>query len=124
MTAVLTAADLLFINRVASRRFAAAEPATPDAAAIQASLATGADGPVLRSATAVVAALLTRNAFPTVPQHTALLVLHCWLSLQGLSLLAPQGVLAGMIRGLASDADLAAFERWLEDRTVPSASDA
>ena len=123
MTASLTTADLVFINRVASRRFAGAEPVAPDAAVLDAAVAAGSDGTAVRAATALLAALLTSSAFPTVPEHSALLALHCALALRGLSLLAPQGVLVGMIRALAGGGDPSEFERWLEDRTVPSTSE-
>jgi hypothetical protein len=56
------------------------------------------------------------------PLQTVLLVLHCALSLEGFSLIAPQGVLAGMVRGLAADGDATVVARWLEDRAVPSGS--
>ncbi len=75
----------------------------------------------MRAAT-LAAVLLQRHAFAAAPLQTALLVLHCALSLEGFSLVAPQGVLAGMIHSLADDGDAAAVARWLEDRAVPTTS--
>jgi hypothetical protein len=123
VTAALTRDDLVFINRVAARRFAGAEPLAPDAAVLDSAVAAGGAGTAVASATRLVATLLTSPAFPTVPEHSALLALHCSLALRGLSLLAPQGVLVGMIRALAGGGDPSAFERWLQDRTVPSTSE-
>ncbi|HEX4755253.1 MAG TPA: hypothetical protein VH661_05830 [Candidatus Dormibacteraeota bacterium] len=122
MTSSLTVADLRFVNRVAARRFkgADAQPADGDA------LAEALDGAVgstpLDRAAALAAALLRGGVFAVVPLQTTLLVVHCALALDGFILLAPQGVIVGMIRGLAHDGDAATFARWLEDRTVPSAS--
>jgi prophage maintenance system killer protein len=118
----LAAADLRFINRVASRRFAGGDPPPADEAAIDRVLATAAEGSAFERAAALVSSLLRDGVFTSVPSHTAVLVLHCSLAFDGLSLLAPQGVLVGMIRSLASGGDTDAFERWLVDRAVPSAS--
>jgi prophage maintenance system killer protein len=123
MSSRLTAADLRFINRVAARRFTGAEPPPADGGALAAALERATDGTALERTAALVASLLSGKAFSAVPLHTALLVLHCALSFDGLILLAPQGVIVGMIRGLAHDGDAAAFASWLEDRSVPSASD-
>lgn len=122
MSAGLTAADLSFINRVAARRFAGAEPSEADARALTAALDGAGEGTPLDRAAALAAALLRGRVFTVAPMHTALLVVHAALSLDGFILLAPQGVIVGMIRGLAGDGDAAGFARWLEDRTVPSAS--
>jgi prophage maintenance system killer protein len=118
----LTVADLRFINRVAARRFTEAEPPLVEDSVLAAALDGDAPGTALEATAALVGSLLRGNAFTAVPLHTALLVLHCALAFDGLILLAPQGVIVGMIRGLAGDGDAAAFARWLEDRTVPSAS--
>jgi hypothetical protein len=122
VSGALTPADLGFINRVAARRFAGAEPSEPDPAALTAALDGAGEGTPLDRAAALAAALLRGSVFTVAPLHTALLVVHAALSLDGFILLAPQGVVVGMIRGLAGDGDAAAFARWLEDRTVPSAS--
>lgn len=122
MSAPLSASDLCFINRVASRRFAGAEPARPDRAVLTAALEGAAGTTPLERTAELVASLLTRTAFASAPLQTALLVVHCALALDGFFLLAPQGVIVGMIRSLAGDGDAAAFARWLEDRTVPSTS--
>ncbi len=122
MSSRLTATDLCFINRVAARRFTDAEPPPVDGGALAAALDAATQDTALERAAALVASLLRGNAFTAVPLHTALLILHCALAFDRLILLAPQGVIVGMIRGLAGDGDAAAFTRWLEDRTVPSAS--
>jgi len=122
MSAPLSAADLRFINDVAVRRFAAGEPHSVAEAAVGDALAAAAEGTAYVRAATLAAVLLQRHAFTGAPQQTALLVLHCALGLQGFSLVAPQGVLAGMVAGLAKDGDAAVVARWLEDRAVPSAS--
>ena len=122
MSRTLTVADLRFINRVAARRFAGGDPEDADDGALTAALAGAADGGPLQRTTSLVAALLRERPFATAPLQTALLVLHCALAFDGLSLLAPQGVLAGMTRELAAGADPAGFQRWLEDHAVPAAS--
>ncbi len=122
MKLTLDAADLRFINMVAARRFAAGTAASVDEAALEAALGD-ADGatPYLRAA-ALGAALLRRRVFPGAPLHTALLTLHCALALEHLTLLAPQGVAAGMVRDLQEDGEVEAVARWLEDRAVPTTS--
>jgi prophage maintenance system killer protein len=122
MSAPLRATDLRFVNRIAARRFAGGEPVAVDDAVIEAALAASADGtPFVRAAT-LAAVLLQRHAFASAPLPTALLILHCALTLEGFVLVAPQGVTAGMIRALADDGNSATMARWLEDRAVPSAS--
>ena len=122
MSPSLTVADLCFINRVAARRYGGPEPA-PAADAVLTEALEGAVGatPLDRTA-ALVASLLKRGAFASAPLQSALLVLHCALAIDGFVLLAPQGVIVGMIRGLAGKDEAPAFARWLEDRTVPSTS--
>jgi prophage maintenance system killer protein len=122
VSAPLQAADLRFINRVAAKRFTAAEPASVDEAAIAGAIAAAADGTTYVRAATLAAVLVQRGAFSSAPRQTALLVLHCALSLEGFSLVAPQGVMAGMIQQLAGDGDAAGLARWLEDRAVPTAS--
>lgn len=122
MSPRLQAADLRFINGVAARRFAGGEPSSIDDAAVQDAVAAAAEGTAFARAATLVAVLVQRHAFTSAPLQTALLILHCALSLQGFSLIAPQGVMAGMIEGLAKNGDAAIVARWLEDRAVPSAS--
>jgi hypothetical protein len=122
MSDLMGAADLRFINGVASRRFAGGELAAVDEGILAAAVADAAGGtPFVRAAT-LAAALLQRHVFATAPLQTALLTLHCALALEGLSLLAPQGVVAGMIRELAAGGDAATVAGWLEDRAVPAAA--
>ncbi len=122
MSAQLTAADLRFINTVAAKRFAGGDPGSVDDGALTEAVGAAADGtPFVRAAT-LVSVLVHRRAFSSALLQTALLTLHCALSLEGFSLIAPQGVTAGMVKGLASNGDAAIVARWLEDRAVPSAS--
>ncbi len=122
MSAPLQAADLRFINSVAARRFGGGEPGSVDVGALDAALFAAADGTAFVRTAMLAAVLVQRQAFASAPLQTALLVLHCALSLEGFSLIAPQGVLAGMIDALAKDGDAGVVARWLEDRAVPTAS--
>jgi prophage maintenance system killer protein len=122
VTAPLQAGDVAFIHRVATRRFAGDELGTVDAAAVDDAVAAAADGTAFVRAATLAAELLRRRAFSTASLQTTLLVLHCAMSLEGFSLVAPQGVLAGMVASLATEGDVASVARWLEDRAVPAAS--
>ena len=122
MSAPLQAADLRFINSVAARRFGGGEPGSVDPGALDAALSAAAEGTAFVRAATLAAVLVQRQAFASAPLQTALLVLHCALSLEGFSLIAPQGVLAGMIDALAKDGDAGVVARWLEDRAVPTSS--
>ncbi len=122
MSASLQSADVRFIHRVAAKRFAGGEAGSIDEAAIDEAVAAADGGTSFVRAATMAAGLLQRRAFSSSPLQTALLVLHCALSLDGFSLVAPQGVLAGMIQQLAADGDPAGVARWLEDRAVPTAS--
>lgn len=118
---MLTAADLRFINAVAAGRFARGDHADVDDAALTEAVALqrAGDPPSVRAAT-LAAALLGRQVFAAAPLPTALLAMHCSLSLDGAMLLAPQGVVAGMVKGLAAGDAPGSIARWLEDRAVPS----
>ena len=122
MTRSLTAADIAFINRVAARRFAGADPVPPDEAALQAACGAATEGTATERAAHLVAGLLADGAFRTAPLQSALLTLHCALALNGLTLLAPQGVLAGMLRAAAGPGGADVLARWVDDRAVPSGS--
>lgn len=122
MSAPLGAADLRFINRVAAKRFTGSEPGAIDDRAIDAAIVAAAEGTAFVRTATLAATLLRGRAFSSAPRQTALLALHCAMSLEGFSLVAPQGVLAGMIQQLATDTDAASVARWLEDRAVPTAS--
>lgn len=122
MSARLSVADLRFVNRVAARRFAGADPPPADGGALAAALDGAVGTTALDRAAALAASLLRGGVFAAAPLQTTLLAVHCALAFDGLILLAPQGVIVGMIRGLAKDGEAATFARWLEDRTVPSAS--
>ncbi|MFN2582307.1 MAG: hypothetical protein ABR498_06155 [Candidatus Dormibacteria bacterium] len=114
MSATLDPQQLRFINLVAARRFAHQEgdvPA-PDVGEI--------DGATpQRRAAALAAALMQPGAVETAAAQTALLAVCCQLRRDGLRLIAPQGVLAGMVRGLATGRVTAdEFAAWLQDRSV------
>ncbi len=118
---MLSVADLRLVNSVAARRFGGVDSPAVDEEALAAAVAEQrADDTAYARAASLVAALLRRSVFATAPLPTALLSLHCALSLAGIVLLAPQGVVAGMIKGLAAGDDPAILVRWLEDRAVPS----
>jgi prophage maintenance system killer protein len=122
MSAPLQAADLRFINRVATKRFAGGDAGSVDDRAIDEAIGAAAEGTAYVRAATLAAVLVQRRAFSSAPRQTALLVLHCALSVEGFSLVAPQGVMAGMIQQLAADGEAAGVARWLEDRAVPTGS--
>ena len=114
--------DLRFINLVAVRRFAgreqAAEPRELDAA-----LESLADSTPYARAAHLARELLSRQVFADEPLPTALLAMVAQLERDGLQLLAPQGVVVGMLRELAGgEVTFETVARWLEDRAVPSSS--
>jgi prophage maintenance system killer protein len=121
VTAPLQASDLRFINAVAAKRFGGTDAGSFDSEAIAVAVTAATEGTAFVRAATLAATVLQRRAFAVAPRQTALLVLHCALALEGFSLIAPQGVLAGMIEALARDGDAVAVARWLEDRAVPSA---
>lgn len=122
MSAVLSADDLRFINRIATARYGGAEVGAVDEVALAAALDAASEGSPFVRAAALAGGLLGRMAFAAAALPTALLAVHCVLALEGFSLIAPQGVAAGMIRGLDGAGDAATVARWLEDRAVPAAS--
>lgn len=113
----LAARDIAFIDAVARRRFS--EQAALDGAAIDIALDASREDSAFARAAAIAAAVTGTRAAGRAPLHTALLAMHCSLALDGYSLLAPQGVVAGMVRDLAANHDEGAVARWLEDRAVP-----
>lgn len=119
---LLRPADLRLIHLVASRR--RGEP-TPDLDAAELDSLLGelnaADSGTTFTRTAGVAAGVSRlgDGGPLYAQM-ALLALCCQLALEGYTLVAPQGVLAGMITGLRNGrGNAASLARWLEDRALP-----
>lgn len=120
MSGVLSDADLRFINLVAARRRGATPDQTAPPEGVLGDLA-GAE-PISRAAE-IAHRLAAGSPFGAAPLCTALLAMHCQLQLDGFQLLAPQGVTAGMLRGLRDGgADVVTVERWLRDRCVSSAS--
>jgi hypothetical protein len=119
----LSADDLRFINLVASRTFGAGDPAG-EARALEDALASLPEGPPNQRAAALADALLRRRVFAVAPLTTAFLAMSCQLELSGVQLLSPQGAIVGMVRELADGAvDARTVARWLEDRSVPIASE-
>lgn len=116
----LSAADLRFINRVVAARFGAG-PTEVDDAALAAAVEAVPDGTPQRRAAVLAAELLARRVFASEPRRTVLIALHCALGVEDIGLLAPQGVLAGMVASLErGEVDL--VTRWLDDRSVPRSS--
>jgi hypothetical protein len=109
--------DLRFINLVAARRFAGSDPSPPQA--LDAALAQVTGVSAFERSASLAAVLLASGAFSVAPRPTAFLAMCVQLNLHGYDLLAPQGVAAGMMAGLAAGRlDVAAVARWLEDRSV------
>ena len=110
-------ADLRLINLAAARRFAGSDPAPPQG--LDAALAKVAGVTAFERAASLAAVLLARGVFTVAPRPTAFLAMCVQLNLNGYDLLAPQGVAAGMVAGLAGGRlDVQAVARWLEDRSV------
>ena len=110
--------QLRFINLVAARRVGGDEQASP--APPQIAPDDLHDGPPVRRIAELGAALARPGAVTETALPTALLAVICQLNRDGYRLVAPQGVAAGMIRGLSTGAvSVDAFAAWLEDRTIP-----
>lgn len=70
-------------------------------------------------AAGLAAAVVADGSFGSAGLVAALLALTVQLRLDGYQLTAPQGVLAGMVRGLSTGrADVDTVARWLEDRAI------
>ena len=109
--------DLRFINLVAARRFAGSDASPPQA--LDAALAQVIGASPYERAASLAAVLLTEGVFTVAARPTAFLAMCVQLNLHGYDLLAPQGVAAGMMAGLAAGRlDVQAVARWLEDRSV------
>ncbi|MBV8300491.1 MAG: hypothetical protein JOY68_01040 [Candidatus Dormibacteraeota bacterium] len=119
--AALSEADLRFVNLVASRRFHGVDPAPPgDVAAV---LIAAERATAFERAAALARELLQRGVFATAAAETALLAMLCRLAADGYDLVAPQGAVVGMVRGLAEGSvDERTVARWLQDRAVPRAA--
>ncbi|MGH7686966.1 MAG: hypothetical protein ACREN2_09140 [Candidatus Dormibacteria bacterium] len=115
---VLTLEEVRFINLVATRRVAhdaAATPAPPHTTLEQVS----SEQPAQRAAQ-LGAALTRPGALDEVALPSALLAVLCQLHRDGFRLVAPQGAVAGMVRGLSSGrVGLSDFAAWVEDRSIP-----
>jgi len=109
--------DLRFINLVAARRFAGSDPSPPQA--LDAALAQVTGVSAYERAASLAGVLVAGGVFAVAPRPTAFLAMCVQLNLHGYDLLAPQGVAAGMMAGLAAGRlDVHAVARWLEDRSV------
>lgn len=114
--AVLTGDEVRFVNLVAARRSGSLAPGwQPPALALD---PIDGDTPFARAA-ALAAALARPGVLETASLPTILLATCCQLRRDGHRLMAPQGVAAGMTRGLANGSVSAAeFAAWLKDRAV------
>ena len=116
MSVTISPADLRFIAATLSSR-AGGDGSSPD----------GLDAPVsLQSATpSTRAAELGAIVFTRIPKAPlrraiALTAMACQLRLDGYMLLAPQGVVVGMVGGLDTGrVSASAVARWIEDRAIP-----
>ena len=115
MSDLLAVDEVRFINLVAARRFAADAALQPPALVLE-----GVHGDTAHDrAAALGAALLRPGVLEVAALPTALLAVCCQLRREGQRLLAPQGVAAGMIRGLAAgEVSAGGFADWLRDRAV------
>lgn len=114
---VLTLDQLRFINLVAARRVGGDRASSPDAPQM---VIEGLRGErAARRAAELAAALARPGALAEAALPTALLAVICQLNRDGYRLVAPQGVAAGMIRGLRTGAvGVDSFAAWVEDRAI------
>ena len=115
--AVLSLDELRFINLVAARRTGADHRASPPPPHL---VIDGLDGARPARRVAELGAALARpGALAEAALPTALLAVICQLGRDGYRLVAPQGVAAGMVRGLRTGAvSVDAFAAWVEDRAI------
>lgn len=121
-TPLLQSADIRLIHLVASRRRGVPAPALDEAAldSTMANLTGGDSGTPFARTAGVAAAVIGLVDDPAVAGQMALLALCCQLAVEGFTLVAPQGVLAGMVADLRSGrGNEASLSRWLEDRALP-----
>jgi hypothetical protein len=116
-SAALSADQLRFINLVAARRIGGDAHASPAAPHVEFDGAQSA--PAARRVAELGAALAHPGVVAETALPTVLLAVICQLHREGYRLVAPQGVAAGMIRGLnTGDVSVESFAAWLEDRTI------
>ena len=108
--------EVRFVNLVAARRFGSVDVAwQPPALALD---GLGAATAYMRAAS-LGAALARPGVLEVAALPTILLAVCCQLRRDGFRLMAPQGVAAGMVRGLAGGSvNATEFGAWLEDRAV------
>ena len=113
---MLSDGEVRFIGLVAARRSGGVEPAwEPPAVSLD---GLGGDTPFARAAS-LGAALARPGVLDAATLPAILLATCCQLRRDGYRLMAPQGVAAGMTRGLAGGSVSAAeFAAWLQDRAV------
>ena len=113
----LSSEELRFINLVAARRVAGDPAASPAAPGVLLGDLQR-ERPVRRAAQ-LGAALARPGVVAEAALPTALLAVICQLNRDGYRLVAPQGVAAGMIRGLRTRAvSVDSFAAWVEDRAI------
>ncbi|GAC1340913.1 MAG: hypothetical protein NVSMB29_10560 [Candidatus Dormibacteria bacterium] len=126
--ASLSPGDLLLLHTVAARR-AGVDPGVLSSTHLEEAAAWPQveEAGIARFPTpfgrAAAQAEAAARVAPRAATLTALLALAARLAREGYVLVAPQGVLAGMVAGLvAGRLDAAALSRWIEDRAVPEAT--
>ena len=114
---VLTVDEVRFINLVAARRVAhdgAAAPAAPHTTLDEVT----SEQPARRAAQ-LGSALTRAGVLDEAALPSALLAVLCQLHRDGFRLVAPQGAVAGMVRGLSTGrVGLSDFADWVEDRAI------
>lgn len=114
---VLSVEEVRFINLVAARRVAhdgAAAPAPPHTTLQEVS----SEQPAQRAAQ-LGTALTRPGVLEQAALPSALLAVLCQLHRDGFRLVAPQGAVAGMVRGLSNGrVALNDFAAWVEDRAI------
>lgn len=114
---MLTVEEVRFINLVAARRVAhdaAAVPPPPHTTLDELS----SEQPAHRAAQ-LGAALTRPGVLDEAALPSALLAVLCQLHRDGFRLVAPQGAVAGMVRGLSTGrVGQSDFAAWVEDRAI------
>ena len=118
---LLRPADIRLVHLVAAHRRGEPAPAIDEDRIVAALAAVDAgDASVSRRAAEIGRAVLGLVDDPALARQMCVLAICAQLSLDGQTLVAPQGVFAGMVSALQKDGDAAALGRWLEDRALPA----
>jgi hypothetical protein len=119
---LLRAADIRLVHLVAAHRRGEPAPALDEAAldSLLRGVAADEGAGTFPRAAEVARGVLRLVDEPALARQMCVLALCAQLSLEGYTLIAPQGVVAGMITSLQKEGDAAALGRWLEDRALPA----